>query len=98
MSAGAAVRAILDGFLGASARRTRRAKVARAGADGAFPRLKAEVKRRGLLQRQPAYYAWKCGQALAFLGAACAWVWAARGGWARSMSSAPSTRARRWGR
>lgn len=82
MSAGAAVRAILDGFLGASARRTRRAKVARAGADGAFPRLKAEVKRRGLLQRQPAYYAWKCLQALAFLVAACAWAWAARGGWA----------------
>lgn len=79
MTAAQTLRAVVDGFLAPSSRRARHSKTTRVGADGDFPRLKAAVKAAGLLRRQPAYYAWKCLQALAFTAGPVAWVWATRG-------------------
>lgn len=73
------IRAVVGDFLAASSRRTAHSKTVRAGPLGDYPQLKIEVKRLGLLDRQPAYYAWKSAQALAFVLLGVAWVGFTRG-------------------
>jgi fatty acid desaturase len=73
------LRTIIGDFLAASSRRTTHSKTVRAGPLGDYPQLKAEIKRLGLLDRQPAYYAWKAAQTLAFVLLGAAWVGLTRG-------------------